>query len=1376
MSDLDIGALTGKIELDDQMSSALELVSSKLEKFGEQFGGVMGGVALSAGLAVGAIAAVTGAIVALGEKGSTVQGVTEAYDHLAQTAGTTGDALREAFSTGLKGTVDNMDIMQSTTRLLSSGMKLTTDQATLMGEASRALGKATGTDAANGLNTLSTALMTGRVRTLQQQIGMVDLATAETNYAHQLGLTNKGELNQRQKLLADQGAILQATKTYVDRLGESELTFKEKMAQGTVAVREWVDRLSVAVSTSPAVNSALDAVGSALTKAFGKDGQGAIDTIVGMINNFANVVKIYGPVIINFFKDVYDWSVKWKTVLEDIDKFNPFGGWMANLDKLKQKAQEAKEIQELGKDKGTSLTFAGVQVGSTSKDVNLAGAATAATETIDPIQAKIQSLMDKFTGQDVSAKILQMNSALEAMAEQGLRMTVAEAQALGPELEKMIASGANIGKLTPLYEQWKNSFAGMKPLLDATEKAQQAAFAGQQAYIQEELQLTGASLAQKEQWNDQYYDSKNKQEQDSTDHAIGTIQAELSARLHAVNQSTQAGKDLAASYAREAEQQINALDIKSETDQFTNNVARAKASIQLMNAEFQTTQERAKALNDIKIQGLTDQMGLAQAQMNAYGATFDEITAATDAYYAAKHEKEQADWDFTRATLINTANASAASTKTMMLAMGQTEEAAQAAADKILNIEVAQVQAGDASFNIKRITENIEETSAAAARLHDRFGDNIYDLDRMSRDAGEVYSQMIEDDARYVQQNRIHLYSVQQLDTAYQKWQKSVIDLYDALHPKILSFIDDMGKISGILGTMGQNLGSQTISNIGLAVGGIGNLATAWKNAAAQAAEYRKNTGIEEQWGAGSSGGPTGPTSSQLKGIALQGMFTAGQQGAAAPSVGSGLIEVGATAAQTTATLAILQGSVTGMSVALGAMTFGIGAAVIGITAWIRSAQHAAQVQKELNQTLDQTHQQVQQEFGTTGGTLAQAYENASKQAVKFGLAIADATGDASHHSSEDIARVNAQLKALDDILQEVAADASKMGLTFADMDPSDAADAANKAATALEHTFTIMTQAGYKSDAVIKGMAPDLNAWLSQALQAGVKIPAAMQPIITQLIQTHQLTEANAEALMGMANDGTPSLADITAAANRYGLSLDNLGSKVSQLTINDQAAQIQKDFKTLTDAGASFDQIMTTTATDTAGNVTTVASGMETAIQSMVEQALKAGVSIPEGMKPIIQTLVDQGKLVDENGNKLTDISRLDFEQPIADKIDALIGKLGDFIDTMTGKGEDGATGATTTMANTTTTATQSMTTDWGKATSGVNAYITSLQRADTITRNMPPPPSPNPTPAPAPPSPNPAGGGGSSNPQSQTVNVVVDGEVVARATINGLDRAGV
>jgi len=114
--DASLGSLTGSLEIDDKLTDTLTDAARQVAEFAGAFDGAMGIVIGAAGAAAAAIAGLTATIVALAEKGSTIQGVTEAFDRLAEHAGTSGEVLRENFSAGLQGTVDQMAITRDDDR------------------------------------------------------------------------------------------------------------------------------------------------------------------------------------------------------------------------------------------------------------------------------------------------------------------------------------------------------------------------------------------------------------------------------------------------------------------------------------------------------------------------------------------------------------------------------------------------------------------------------------------------------------------------------------------------------------------------------------------------------------------------------------------------------------------------------------------------------------------------------------------------------------------------------------------------------------------------------------------------------------------------------------------------------------------------------------------------------------------------------------------------------------------------------------------------------------------------------------------------------------------------------------------------------------
>lgn len=174
-------------------------------------------------------------------------------------------------------------------------------------------------------------------------------------------------------------------------------------------------------------------------------------------------------------------------------------------------------------------------------------------------------------------------------------------------------------------------------------------------------------------------------------------------------------------------------------------------------------------------------------------------------------------------------------------------------------------------------------------------------------------------------------------------------------------------------------------------------------------------------------------------------------------------------------------------------------------------------------------------------------------------------------------------------------------------------------------------------------------------------------------------------QSLQALFDELVPGLDDITAAAERYGLTLDDLGPKVKQMSIDKTAAQIAKDFEMLVNAGVPFETLMRDIITRTtesgenfekmskdaqdaylkAGGVVNVSTtGMHSQIQNLVKDALRLGLTLPESMKPIIDQLIEAGLLVDDTGEKMTDMSELTFTKPLEKMVDDLIKKLDQLI----------------------------------------------------------------------------------------------------------------
>ena len=151
-----------------------------------------------------------------------------------------------------------------------------------------------GTDATGGLNTISMALTTGRTRALAMQGVVVDVEKGEDEFAKSLG-TTANKLDAAGQLEGKRIAILDALKERLNKTGESELSFSEKIAQGQAAMSDWYDSLVKAIAKSPELARAIDIVAAGVKSIFGAENKAAMDLLLKGIDLFAKGIAFLAP-------------------------------------------------------------------------------------------------------------------------------------------------------------------------------------------------------------------------------------------------------------------------------------------------------------------------------------------------------------------------------------------------------------------------------------------------------------------------------------------------------------------------------------------------------------------------------------------------------------------------------------------------------------------------------------------------------------------------------------------------------------------------------------------------------------------------------------------------------------------------------------------------------------------------------------------------------------------------------------------------------------------------------------------------------------------------------------------------------------------------
>jgi len=86
-----------------------------------------------------------------------------------------------------------------------------------------------------------------------------------------------------------------------------------------------------------------------------------------------------------------------------------------------------------------------------------------------------------------------------------------------------------------------------------------------------------------------------------------------------------------------------------------------------------------------------------------------------------------------------------------------------------------------------------------------------------------------------------------------------------------------------------------------------------------------------------------------------------------------------------------------------------------------------------------------------------------------------------------------------------------------------------------------------------------------------------------------------------------------------------------------------------------------------DNGADVNAVLEKMGPKANEFLIQAKKWGLEIPASMKPLFEKMIDAGSLIDENGDKITDLKDIKFGKTLAEEFDPLMKKLDELIDVL-------------------------------------------------------------------------------------------------------------
>lgn len=319
-------------------------IDKKGKKGGASFGDYFkGGATVAAGAVtafVGIVASATAAIVAIGKRGSGLDDIAESFAQMTRDVGGAEQSLK-TLRTATDGVVGDMKLMDATNKAFSLGLRLNQDEMKLTGEAARVLANRVGVDAATAYSSLTMVMASGQDKQLKQ-IGLnIDAKKATEDFARALGV-EATELNEAQQIAAKKAAVLAQLRVELEESGRASLSFSDKLDRLVNFFTNLNDKFAVAVATSPVLNELLNAVGDAITGAFGEDASGLVETLIGKVETFAMFLLDVGKVGVFVARDLNQaWNLLKMVFAGTMSVVSSIGLALANLTVAASRVAEA---------------------------------------------------------------------------------------------------------------------------------------------------------------------------------------------------------------------------------------------------------------------------------------------------------------------------------------------------------------------------------------------------------------------------------------------------------------------------------------------------------------------------------------------------------------------------------------------------------------------------------------------------------------------------------------------------------------------------------------------------------------------------------------------------------------------------------------------------------------------------------------------------------------------------------------------------------------------------------------------------------------------------------------------------------------------------
>ncbi len=346
------------------------------------------------------------------------------------------------------------------------------------------------------------------------------------------------------------------------------------------------------------------------------------------------------------------------------------------------------------------------------------------------------------------------------------------------------------------------------------------------------------------------------------------------------------------------------------------------------------------------------------------------------------------------------------------------------------------------------------------------------------------------------------------------------------------------------------------------------------------------------------------PLSDAAKGAVAFGGSVAGAIGKASglgtttsSVVGLGVGLAGAAVAASTWGVGMAAAGVAG-TVALGAVTLGIGAAVVGAIALYKHFKGVSDSVKESRKAVEDFDQSLwklltpQQAFEAAGrgwaastivvrdAYLATGHSiNEAEAAIDM---LAKSAGMGAEAAKAAIAQVNQVVLEQQQDVTDLDAAIQKYGFSIEQLGPAMQRQKLTEQAVTLMNDFRLLAGSGIDVSLVLEKMSGSINDFIHLAQKTGTEVPAAMQPMLEQMIKNHELLDANGVAYDSLDAAGLTFSETMTQGFDRVVNALNKL--LVGLGLVKDKVNDIPSDKEV---------HIRYTETGDTTGDVTGAARG---------------------------------------------------------------------------------------------------------------------------------------------------------------------------------------